>query len=554
MYMDDIKLDIANTNPLILIADDDRNNRDLLTRMLKREGFRTDTAEDGTAAVQRARDLLPDLVLLDVQMPGLTGFEVLQELRKEERTARIPVVVITAAARDPLDVVKGLGLGADDYLLKPFNPAELVARLTTKLRAHQLEENLRRRTEELEALVRVGRELNRGLALEDLADRLLTVVGEQFNAGQALLVLFSAQKRVLERQRGLGKGKPDWLGADTLGAFVRSRDESVLVSDIDTDGRVKAIIGGASCLSGIATPLKHQGETHGVLVLGDDRLSHFSSHDLRVLRSIAEQAALAIRNAQLYKQLQEYAQGLEGMVETRTTALQSAQSQLMRAEKLAALGTLAAGVAHEVNNPLQPILSSLEMAMEDIDAGRPVERELLEYAVNDVVRIKRIVSNLLDFARPTQSQDVLTPTDVNTLVNEVLSLANKQLQVHGIKVQTEFGTPRLISANRDQLKQVFLNLLVNAMDAMKNGGQLRISTSEHENFAAVIVSDSGTGIPQETLQKIFDPFFTTKPSGTGLGLSVSHSIIEGHGGNIAVNSDIGEGTTFTVRLPIITEG
>lgn len=553
MFMDDIKLDIANTNPLILIADDDRNNRELLTRMLKREGFRTDTAEDGTAAVQRARDLLPDLVLLDVQMPGLTGFEVLHELRKEERTARIPVVVITAAARDPLDVVKGLGLGADDYLLKPFNPAELVARLTTKLRAHQLEENLRRRTEELEALVRVGRELNRGLALEDLADRLLTVVVEQFSAGKALLVLFSGQKRVLERQRGLGKSKADWLGADTLGAYARGRDESVLISDIATDGRIKSIIGNTTCLSGIATPLKHQGETHGVLVLGDERLSHFSSHDLRVLRSIAEQAALAIRNAQLYEQLQNYAQGLESMVATRTAALQSAQSQLMRAEKLAALGTLAAGVAHEVNNPLQPILSSLEMAMEDIDAGRPVERELLEYAVNDVVRIKRIVSNLLDFARPTQSPDVLASTDVNTLVNEVLSLANKQLQVHGIKVHTEFGTPRRISANRDQLKQVLLNLIVNAMDAMTNGGQLRISTSEHENFAAVVVSDSGAGIPQETLQKIFDPFFTTKPSGTGLGLSVSHSIIEGHGGNIAVSSEKGKGTTFTVRLPIVEE-
>jgi signal transduction histidine kinase/DNA-binding response OmpR family regulator len=554
MLMDDIRLDITNTKPLILIADDDKNNRDLLSRMLKRENYRTESASDGNETVQKTRDLLPDLVLLDVQMPGLTGFEVLQELRKEEITAHIPVVVLTAAARDPLDVVKGLGLGADDYLLKPFNPSELVARVMTKLRAHRLEESLRRRTEELEALVRVGSELNRGLTLEDLADRLLAVAVEQCKASKALLILFSGSKRLLERQHGLSRPKTDLLGQETLATYILKHDEAVLVGDVDTDGRVKAIFNSAQCASGIATPLKHQGEIHGVLVLGHEGLSHFSSHDLRVLRSIGEQATLAIRNAQLYKQLAEYAHGLESMVETRTAALQSAQSQLMRAEKLAALGTLAAGVAHEVNNPLQPILSSLEMALEDIDAGRAVERELIEYAINDVVRIKRIVSTLLDFARPSQSSQSLTVTDVNTLITEVLALANKQLQVHGIKVDTRFGESRRISANADQLKQVFLNLIVNAMDAMKNGGgHLTVQTSEQDGFAVVVLSDTGTGIPQETLQKIFDPFFTTKPSGTGLGLSVSHSIIEGHGGSIAVTSQVGKGSTFRIQLPVMRE-
>ncbi|MFN8421267.1 MAG: response regulator [Anaerolineae bacterium] len=549
--MHDLTLDLAVANPLVLIADDDKNTRELLGTMLQREGFRVESAADGQEAVKKAFKVIPDLILLDIQMPGLDGFEVLGKLRAEPTTEHIPIIVISAAARDSHDVVKGLGLGADDYLLKPFAAPELIARVYSKMKARQLEDSLLKRTQELEALVRVGRELNQGLTLEDLGDRLLGVAMEQFNATKAVLTLFNGQERIMERRRGLEKVKTDLLTTDTLGSLTFSDKEPLLVSDISEDKRVSAILNGTNCKSGIAAPLMHQNEIHGVLVLGHEQPNHFSNHDLRVLRSIAEQSALAIRNAQLYQQLHEYAQGLESMVETRTQALQSAQTQLMRADKLAALGTLAAGVAHEVNNPLQPILSSLELALEDLDSGRQVERELLEYAMRDVVRIKKIVSSLLDFARPATS--TLAPTDVNTLVSDVLSLAGKQLQVTGIKIKTSYAPMRKIIASGDQLKQVFLNLMVNAMDAMKGGGELTITTYEQEGYATVELQDTGTGIPQETLEKIFDPFFTTKPSGTGLGLSVSHSIIEGHGGLIAVESELNRGTRFTVKLPVIAD-
>ncbi|MBX3085737.1 MAG: response regulator [Anaerolineae bacterium] len=552
--LDTVQLDITNNPPLVLVADDNHLNRDLLCRVLHREGFRTDEADDGPDAINKAYHLHPNLILLDIQMPLMSGFEVIKVLRENPSTARIPIVVITAAAREPEDVVHGLGLGADDYLLKPFNPSELVARVVTKLKAHQLEESLRKRTEELEALVRVGAELNRGLALDDLATRLLAGTMEQFKANKALLVLFDDQnqKRILEKQVGLGKQKGDWLGPTTLGGLILSGGEAELISEMPNE-RIKVIIPNANCNSGIATPIKHQGALLGVLVLGDERPGHFSANDLRVLRSIGEQTALAIRNAHLFAQLQEYAHGLESMVEARTAALQSAQIQLMRTEKLAALGTLAAGVAHEVNNPLQPILSSLEMAIEDIDAKRPADRELLEHAMSEVVRIRKIVSNLLDFARPSPTGPTLVATDVNTLMNEVLSLANKQFQVAGIKLDKRFGESRKIVANADQLKQVFLNLVVNAMDAMKEGGTLLVTTSEKDEFAVITVQDTGHGIPKDALQKVFDPFFTTKPSGTGLGLSVSHSIIEGHGGDITVESKVGKGTIFTIKLPLAKE-
>jgi signal transduction histidine kinase len=363
-------------------------------------------------------------------------------------------------------------------------------------------------------------------------------------------MLLNKEKLTTVSYYGFGEARPDGLAAGTLGDFVRNSDEAVVITDTASDERVKKIFPESACAAGLATTIKHQGELHGVLLLGHANPRHFTEDDVQVLRSIAEQSALAIRNAQLYKQLETYAQGLESMVEARTQALQAAQQQLIRAEKLAALGTLAAGVAHEVNNPLQPILSSLEMALEDIDSKRPVERELLEYAMSDVQRIKRIVSNLLDFARPAQATPAAV--DVNTIMNEVLALANKQLKVAGIRLNTTFGTVRKVRGSADQLKQVFLNLVVNAMDAMADmgrNGELNVTTREDGESVVVVVADNGIGIPADKLHQVFDPFFTTKPNGTGLGLSVSHSIIQGHGGEITVESNASAGSVFSIRLP-----
>jgi two-component system NtrC family sensor kinase len=253
----------------------------------------------------------------------------------------------------------------------------------------------------------------------------------------------------------------------------------------------------------------------------------------------------------LYTELRGYAQDLESMVETRTAALQSAQAQLMRAEKLAALGTLASGVAHEVNNPLQPLLTNLEMALEDLDAERPIDRELLEFAKEDVQRIQRIVTRLLEFARPGQS--AAHPMHIDEVIREVLTLANKQLEHARVKVKTDLKAQRRINGSPDQLKQVFLNLIVNAMEAMPNGGEVLIATSEQYDQLVLTVRDTGSGITEEQLPQVFDPFFTTKADGTGLGLSVSYGIIEGHGGQIEVHSEPGNFTEFTVRLPLIQE-
>lgn len=346
--------------PLVLIADDERNAVVLLTRVFERDGFAVESAKDGEQALQMAREVRPDLILLDVQMPRLNGFEVVARLREDTVTARIPVIFVTAAAREPSDVAQGLKLGADDYVRKPYNYHELLARARSKMVARQLEDRLQRRSEELEALVRIGGEFNQRLSLDELNQVILTVASQELNARDAELYLFDDQQK-LALYASTNGGSADQLSDPDTGPYqVFHSGEPVLLSS-------------ESDFSAAAAPLKHHGKLVGILVVTRQNTDSYNENDLRLLRSIGEQAALAVRNAQLYAELQSYAQNLEAMVEARTQELQDAQAQLVRNEKLAALGRLAAGVAHEVNNPLQPILNCLEVTIEDIESGQAVD-------------------------------------------------------------------------------------------------------------------------------------------------------------------------------------
>ena len=284
-----------------------------------------------------------------------------------------------------------------------------------------------------------------------------------------------------------------------------------------------------------------------MIALGHKDPDAYDAGHLRLLESITEQAALAIRNAELYAELRHYALNLETMVAERTAELRAAQTQLIRSEKLASLGRLAAGIAHEVNNPLQAIRNCLELAIEDIDADRTVDKELLTVAEQDVQRIRRIVSQLLDFSRPGSGE--LIPLDVGKLVASVLKLVGRQLDRANIKLNADIQRTDRVQMNEDQFKQVILNLVLNAQEAMPNGGQLDVKVFQQDSDVRIALIDTGIGIAEENLERIFDPFFSTKVDGTGLGLAVSYGIVEGHGGRIEVQSTVNKGSTFTVVLP-----
>ena len=236
--------------------------------------------------------------------------------------------------------------------------------------------------------------------------------------------------------------------------------------------------------------------------------------------------------------------------------LENREAVLIQSHKMRAVGTLTAGVAHELNNPLNNITLTADMLFEDYDTLSDAERkEMIGDVVNEAGRSKKIISNLLDFARESGSQ--LEPLDLVHLLKETINLASNQIKLSGIKIefQTADNLPR-VHGDIQQLEQVFLNLILNAIDASPKGSKIQviIVPADDPHYLAVKIIDFGSGIPRHILGSIFDPFFTTKGKGkgTGLGLSVSQGIVGKHGGRIRVSSREGAGSSFTVTLPVTT--
>jgi len=235
------------------------------------------------------------------------------------------------------------------------------------------------------------------------------------------------------------------------------------------------------------------------------------------------------------------------------------QRQLVQSEKLAAMGLLSAGVAHEIRTPLsvirlaayhiQDILSDVAGAG-NVDGSVEEARSQLQLIERNVMDCNRVIENLLQFAREAKHEP--TWLEISALLKGCLTLAEKDIALQGIRVEEHFTTPVSVFAGEDDLKQVFSNIVLNAVQAMPEGGVLSLSTGVADGFAVVSISDTGHGIPAELLDRIFDPFFTTKEpgKGTGLGLSICRKIIERMNGRIEVQSKVGEGTTFVVKLPV----
>jgi signal transduction histidine kinase len=232
-------------------------------------------------------------------------------------------------------------------------------------------------------------------------------------------------------------------------------------------------------------------------------------------------------------------------------ALRQTQEQLLQSEKLAAMGRLTSQIAHELNNPLYGIMNTLELLKTEV-SPQSKRRKVLEMALSETQRLSELLRKMLSFSKPDQEEKQVV--DLNTVVDEILLLHEKQLQENDIKINTVFA-PELppIMASKNQLRQVFLNLVANARDAMPDGGTLSVKTESDKANVKIKISDNGIGIKEEHLKRIFDSFFTTKDSvkGVGLGLSVCYGFIKEHGGDIQVRSKEGEGTTFTVILPIL---
>jgi signal transduction histidine kinase len=328
-------------------------------------------------------------------------------------------------------------------------------------------------------------------------------------------------------------------GQSLVEHVVRER-EPILVNDAQADPMFSTMMDRSTGLvtrSVLCVPVVVKGRAIGAIEAINKIGGPFTNDDLETLSFLAASVGVAVENARLYGELAQSKRDLE-----------LSQAQLIQAEKLAATGRLAASMAHEINNPLQAIHNCLHLVL-----NRPLTDEkkqnYLNMAQEEVERLSAIVVRTLDFYRPSKGR--VTRTQVNDLVESVLALAGKKLQHGHVQVHRRLATnlPPLLAV-ADQLTQVLLNLVINAAEAMPQGGELTITTARVDNWIDVSFSDTGPGISAEEASKIFEPFYTTKATGTGLGLAISYGIIERHGGRITVTSEPGHGATFTVQLPV----
>ena len=260
--------------------------------------------------------------------------------------------------------------------------------------------------------------------------------------------------------------------------------------------------------------------------------------DLRRLELFANQAGLAIENAKVYSDL-----------ELANRSLKQLQDRLIQSEKLAALGEMAASIAHEIRNPLVSIGGFARRLDSKLDASNP-EKRYSRIIVKEVARLEKVLQEVLAFSR--SAEPAFQPCRPVELLEDALEVFEEAFADAGIRVVREFD-PRVppIHADPNQVKQVFVNLLSNAQQAMAEGGELRLACRylEAEGDVEIAVSDTGGGIPEDVITNIFNPFFTTKHSGTGLGLAITHRVVEMHGGNIQVKNRPGRGVTFLITLP-----
>jgi len=277
-------------------------------------------------------------------------------------------------------------------------------------------------------------------------------------------------------------------------------------------------------------PLVSMNRLIGIIFIGQKaEKKKFSKQELAIISTLTPQAGIALENAILYKEQRERFR------------------RMSRADKLATIGELAAGAAHEIRNPLTAIQSSLQYLSTKIQTEK--ENKLLTNALEETGRINEILSALLSFSRPSEIKK--ERNNIIEIIEDSLDLISIQAKKSKIKITRNYPpTPILLNSDKAQIKQLFLNIMLNSAQAMTLGGELKIEVQPKNNHKILItVTDTGDGIPEDKLDNIFDPFFTTKSGGTGLGLSICYGIIESHKGEIEVKSKVGQGTTISILLP-----
>jgi PAS domain S-box-containing protein len=505
---------------VILIVDDTPINLEVLFNVLENANFKVLVAEDGESAIEMAECALPDLILLDILMPGIDGFQTCRCLKNNQSTKDIPIIFLTALS-DKVDKVKGLNLGAVDYITKPLEHEEVLARVNIHLRLRNLTKKLTEQNERLEI--------------------------EIFERKQA-------EQKIREQA-----------------ALLDITKDAILVQDLDN--QIQFWNQGAECLYGW-TKEEAVGNNANQLLYSQETLAKLKN----IQKTVAEFGSWQGELYQVIKQGQEIIVASRWtlvydergkpksilVVNSNITEKKQLEAQFLRAQRMESLGTLASGIAHDLNNALTPIMMSVQLIEKKITDDK--SQKWLSIMETNIKRAAELVKQVLWFSQKVQ--DRFTTVQVKDLISEIENII-KQTFPKNIEIHVKIPKRNLwnIFGDVTQLHQVLMNLCINARDAMPNGGILRISArnfwvdsqyarmnidAKVGSYVMICVSDTGTGISKEIVDRIFEPFFTTKEvgQGTGLGLSTVMGIIKSHDGFVNVVSELEKGTEFQICLPI----
>ncbi len=491
-------------------------------------------------ALQRLSTGGVDLVLLDLSLPDSTGLDTLGRI--DVQAPHVPVIVLTGTADEAL-AIAAVQQGAQDYVVKGQTDTGLLVRaINYAVERNRSEDEFRCYADTLATLHETALDLVNQRALPDFLQAVVARAADLLGAKGGCIYLYRASSDDLHIALTYNLA-PDLTGVvvrrgEGLSGSVLQSGEAMATADCSQwkggAGQLQDLLPHLGAIS--AVPIRWGNRLLGVLNVLDDTGRLFSPQDMLLLERFAPLAAVALENARLLTDLQE-----------QMKHLKSTQAQLIQSARLAAIGELASGVAHELNNPLTSVLGFSELLLEELDPGSPWHQDMATI-VQGARRARDIVRNMLDFAR--QAKPHRQPTDINVILRQTIALVGPFLNKQGIRIEESYDEEiGLFFANEGQLKQVVLNLISNAVQAMPDGGTLALRTAQVEDGLTISVSDTGVGMPPEVRDHIFEPFFTTRTTGTGLGLSVSQGIIKEHGGCIAVESWVGQGSLFTIWLP-----
>ncbi|VTR92563.1 multi-sensor signal transduction histidine kinase : Multi-sensor signal transduction histidine kinase OS=Anaeromyxobacter sp. (strain Fw109-5) GN=Anae109_2365 PE=4 SV=1: Response_reg: Response_reg: Response_reg: PAS_9: HisKA: HATPase_c [Gemmata massiliana] len=504
----------------VLAVDDSPTFLDAVTQELRQDEYEVFRASSGDGAMEFLAHQPVDCVLLDLVMPGMTGEETCRRIKALPGFRDVPVMILTAN-KDQEALLSCLKAGADDYIPKGVEFDVLRGRVRAQLRRKQYEgEN--RLIQEVVSTLRKSEALLGGL-FESAPDAIVVTDRD------GRIVRINAQAEAIF---GYGRGE------------VLNQPVEVLMPDRFRDQH------GPLRRSFVADPRRRAIAPEREL-WGRRKDGREFPADIVLGPVVTEEGVLVLATVRDVTARRE----MELALQARNEEVREISQQLWQTAKLATMGELAASIAHELNNPLGTVSLGIEELLAQAPAGSPAHREL-KIMEQETERMARLVADLLQFSRPGQQQ--VSTFEVSEEIEKTLELSLFFLRKRGVEVVRQFAPdPPLIQGDRQQLRQVFLNLIVNASDAMPHGGALTIrvgagALADAAPAVALEFADSGTGIPPENLSKIMEPFFTTKEpgKGTGLGLAICRRIVHEHRGTIGLSSAVGAGTTVRIALPV----